>query len=150
MRRLAGCFLCVLPLLAVNGCQQLGAEASGSSGAGVNLAELQGRWSVASLRGAETESASRALLEFSAPPRLTGNGGCNRFFGMYHYDAPQLTIESSLGSTKMACEPSVMVEEQTLFQLLPEAAQVSVSEQGELILKGEDGNELLRAVRQSQ
>ncbi len=137
-----------LILPALTACQLFGSPVSPQSS--LALTDFQGAWQVELLRGAELDQNSRAFLEFSEPPRLTGNGGCNRFFGVYHYEAPVLDIDSSLGSTKMACTASVMVQEQQLFQLLPEAAQVSLSEQGALILKDADGVELIRAVRRPQ
>ncbi len=141
--RLLGALL--LPTLTA--CQLFDASASGPAQSSLALTDFQGAWQVKLVRGAELDPDSRAFIEFSEPPRLTGNGGCNRFFGVYHYEASVLNIDSSLGSTKMACAASVMVQEQQLFQLLPEAVQISLSEQGALVLNDADGVELIRAVR---
>lgn len=109
--------------------------------------QLQGSWQLVSLAGADLGEGSRAFLEFAAQPKLTGNGGCNRFFGMYQFGDSGLRIDSSLGSTRMACAASVMMQEERLFQLLPNARRVQLSD-GVLVLLDADGVELLRAVPQ--
>ncbi|WP_347329726.1 META domain-containing protein [Marinimicrobium locisalis] len=108
---------------------------------------LQGHWQLTALQGAEVAEGSRAFIEFSEPPRLTGNGGCNRFFGVYRYQKQALIIESALGSTKMACAPEVMVQEQRLFQLLPKAVTVHKLTENQLTFYASDGEELLRVER---
>lgn len=147
MQTLIARLLGALLLPALTACQLFGAPASDPGQSSLELTDFQGAWQVQLVQGAELDPDSRAFIEFSEPPRLTGNGGCNRFFGVYHYEASVLNIDSSLGSTKMACEASVMVQEQRLFQLLPEAVHVSLSEQNAMILKDADGVELIRAVR---
>lgn len=56
-------------------------------------------------------------------------------------------IDSALGSTKMACAAEVMVQEQRLFQLLPQAVTVDQVAENELTLNASDGNELIRVER---
>lgn len=149
MKLLFSVLMGALMVSALTACQLFGGGAPQPPESSVALEDFQGVWQVESLRGTESVPESRAFLDFSDPPRLTGNGGCNRFFGVYQYESPVLTIDSSLGSTKMACEASVMVQEQQLFQLLPQAAYVNLSEQGVLVLKDASGIELLSAVRRS-
>lgn len=108
---------------------------------------LQGRWQLKALQGTGVADGSRAFIEFSEPPRLTGNGGCNRFFGVYRYQERALMIESALGSTKMACAAEVMIQEQRLFQLLPQAVTVDRVADNELVLHASDGDELIRVER---
>lgn len=112
-----------------------------------SAAALQGRWQLTALQGADVAEGSRAFIEFSEPPRLTGNGGCNRFFGVYRYQEQGLVIESALGSTKMACAPEVMVQEQRLFQLLPKAVTIDEVTENQLTLNASDGDELIRVER---
>lgn len=126
--------------LGLAACQSTGVGPAPSSDA------LQGRWQVQSIDGDSVSPQSRAFIEFSEPPRLTGNGGCNRFFGMYRYDGRTLTIEPEVGSTKMACEATVMAQEQQLFQWLPEATRAALVE-GQLHLLDSDGRTLVRADR---
>ncbi len=136
-----GVFAVFLALLA--GCQSSPQREASSPSA----ASLQGRWQLKALQGAGVAEGSRAFIEFSEPPRLTGNGGCNRFFGVYRYQEQALMIDSALGSTKMACAAEVMVQEQRLFQLLPQAVTVDQVAENELTLNASDGNELIRVER---
>lgn len=112
----------------------------------LSIEALQGRWQLLSINGRSVAPQSRAFIEFSEPPRLTGNGGCNRFFGMYRYVDRTLAIEPEVGSTKMACEATVMAQEQQLFQRLPEATRAELVD-GQLRLLDSSGETLLRADR---
>jgi len=125
----------------------LGACQSVSPGSPVDEEELRGRWQVLSLRGDPVEQGSRAYIEFSEPPRLTGNGGCNQFFGVYRYTDHSLAVDSALGSTKMACAAVTMAQEQHLFQLLPEVASAYLDDEV-LTLRDGGGEALIRAERQ--
>ncbi|UZJ45491.1 META domain-containing protein [Marinimicrobium sp. C6131] len=146
MRLIQALMLATLALSSLSACQSF--HAAGQGRPVPALADFQGTWQVVSLGGDGLDAASHAFLEFSEPPRLTGNGGCNRFFGVYHYDASGLRIDSSLGSTRMACAATVMVQEEQMFQLLPQATAVQLSEPDTLVLKDAEGTELLRAIRQ--
>lgn len=146
MRILWRCWLAALvALMLLAGCQSSSQQQVAASAP--SPASLQGRWQLKALQGAGVVEDSRAFIEFSEPPRLTGNGGCNRFFGVYRYQEQALMIESALGSTKMACAAEVMVQEQRLFQLLPQAVTVNQVAENELILNASDGNELIRVER---
>jgi heat shock protein HslJ len=57
--------------------------------------------------------------------KVTGNGGCNSFFGTYRLSAGNKISFSDIGSTKMAC-PDMDVESQ-FFQVLSETDNYSVS-----------------------
>lgn len=85
---------------------------------------LQGVWRVTALNGDALSAASRAHIEFSDPPRLTGNAGCNRFFGIYEYRQGELEVDEALGASKMLCQPSVMALENRLLSYLPHSRQV--------------------------
>lgn len=121
-------------------CQTTGAVAP------IDEQDLRGRWQVLSLRDNPVEEGSRAYIEFSEPPRLTGNGGCNQFFGVYRYTDHNLKVESALGSTKMACAAVTMAQEQHLFQLLPEVVSAQL-EETVLTLRDAGGAVLIRAAR---
>ena len=53
--------------------------------------------------------------------RLSGNTGCNSFFGPATF-AEQTVSVGDLMSTKMACEPAVMAQETLVFEVLGAAA----------------------------
>ncbi|WP_081665850.1 META domain-containing protein [Marinimicrobium sp. LS-A18] len=145
MRAFKTLALMALALSSVTACQSFRTAAEQQMGPA--LSEFQGSWRVVALSGDELDASSHAFVEFSEPPRLTGNGGCNRFFGVYQYDDSGLRIDSSLGSTRMACAAPVMAQEARMFELLPQAIAVQLTGSDVLILKDADGIELLRATR---
>lgn len=52
--------------------------------------------------------------------QVGGSAGCNRYFGQYTSgQADQLTLDSRIGSTQMACTPPVTRQEQRYFALFP-------------------------------
>ncbi|HTN47765.1 MAG TPA: META domain-containing protein [Flavipsychrobacter sp.] len=61
----------------------------------------------------------KAFIQFDAKTKkITGNTGCNRFFGTYTSDRDEITF-SNLGSTKMAClENETAATETKMLQLL--------------------------------
>ncbi len=77
-----------------------------------------------------------ATLTFAAKgeqvSRISGSGGCNRYFGSYTLTNDQINI-SPLGSTRMACEPAHMEQEDRFFQALSAAERYEMSN-GELLI----------------
>jgi heat shock protein HslJ len=73
-------------------------------------------WAVESIAG---QAVSGPTIEF-AEDRVSGTGGCNRFFGGYSVDGDRLTF-SAVGSTRMACEEEIMRREDAFFAVLNEA-----------------------------
>jgi Tol biopolymer transport system component len=76
--------------------------------------------------------------------QITGNGGCNNFFGGYTLDGSSLTIEQP-GSTMMACEEDAMAFEQALFANLMDVTSYAIAGQ-QLHLFASDGSVVLSAV----
>ncbi|AZB73355.1 META domain-containing protein [Synechococcus elongatus] len=59
-----------------------------------------------------------AQFQFDAEnQRLSGSASCNRYFASYQVQQQQLTI-GSIGSTRKACAPDQMQQEQSFLQLL--------------------------------
>lgn len=54
--------------------------------------------------------------------QLSGNTGCNNYFGSYTVDGNTLTIAEPLGSTMMACPDPLMAQEQAVLTNLASAA----------------------------
>ena len=67
--------------------------------------------------------------------RLSGSGGCNRFFGSYETGSEGDLSVSPLGATRMMCaEPGVMELEAAFFEVLSNASSYSI-EGGELTIR---------------
>jgi heat shock protein HslJ len=100
----------------------------------VATAVNNGRGAVVSLVAA-TEITAR----FGDDGRVTGSGGCNRFFGPYEVDGGRLAI-GPVASTRMACpEPEgVGEQEAAFFAALERVATWSIRED-RLQLRDEDG-----------
>ena len=89
----------------------------------INLAsdlQLTGSYVILSLRGEvlHTIDAKKVLISFnSSDNTITGNTGCNSYFGNYHATQYELSF-SDIGQTEMACEEDVMKIEWDFIQAL--------------------------------
>jgi hypothetical protein len=73
--------------------------------------------SLLSLAGSEWGmGGSEQYIQFSEG-RVAGHSGCNRYTGSFTQDGDSLKL-GPLASTKMACPPERMEQEQTWFQML--------------------------------
>ena len=86
-----------------------------------------------------------AFVQFQSNGKLSGHGGCNRFFGTYKQDGIALTI-GPLGATKMMCPPPQMETETRLMGALQNTVSVDATHLV-LILKDKDGKALLELQR---
>lgn len=85
-----------------------------------NMAKLYDvKWELKTLNEKEvklTDNNSEIYIQFNeAEKRVSGRGGCNRFFGNYEMDGDKLKF-SPLGATRMAC-PDLQTETE-FFQVL--------------------------------
>ena len=60
-------------------------------------------------------AGSEVTMTFSALERVGGRSGCNSYRGKYTTDGARITF-SGIASTKMACEPQQLMEQETQFQ----------------------------------
>jgi heat shock protein HslJ len=91
------------------------AAACASSAPRVALTDTN--WIVVSLNG-ETVEQPAPNIEFSGD-RVSGSGGCNRYFGGYQVTGAETIVIRGIGSTEMACEPAAIMErEQSYFAAL--------------------------------
>jgi heat shock protein HslJ len=78
--------------------------------------------------------------------QIGGNAGCNRYFGAYsRADGDRLTLASELGSTQMACAPTIARQEQRFLALLSLVDAWQLREQS-LLLLGKDRQIVLKFV----
>jgi heat shock protein HslJ len=88
-------------------------------------------WSAESIDGGGVVDGVRSTLAFERDGRVSGSGGCNRYFGTAAFSADRLELRP-LGTTRMACPPAVM-DQETRF-LAAVAATVKVREEGGQLL----------------
>jgi putative lipoprotein len=129
-----------LVLLAV--CGTLGATAcsANSTPQAPGLSVPPGEWRVVSIGATALPTDGSPTLEV-ADGRVFGHSGCNRYSGSLTINQERLLV-GPLISTKMACAPDVMLAEQDLLNALQTVTTASVSEDGLLVLSGEDGPKL--------
>jgi len=78
------------------------------------------------------------FVRFEADGRLSGHGGCNRFFGSYEITADRISI-GPLGATRMACPGPVMDLEMAFLQALEQTSGFA-RDGTRLVLTDEQGN----------
>jgi heat shock protein HslJ len=93
-------------------------------------------WRLELLAGAPPVAGSAPTLVFGMDNRIAGTTGCNRYFGAYMASAGAI---GDLGSTRMACAPPLMEQEQTFLGVVGGARSVVVGSDGLLIITGVDG-----------
>jgi heat shock protein HslJ len=93
--------------------------------------------------GEQTSVLPRTQLsaQFEAG-KVSGNDGCNNYFGEYVLDGAKLTFKQPMGTTMMACPDPVMNQASTFMQALQATATFSISGDT-LTLKNEAGQALL-------
>jgi heat shock protein HslJ len=84
-------------------------------------------------------------IHFAANGQANGFSGCNQFSGRFDQSGDSLRI-GPLATTRKACRPDVMKLEQVFFKVLDRARRMKATHL-ELLLRSEDGAELIRLTR---
>ncbi len=98
-------------------------------------------WVATDIAGAAAGSAAPITLQLGTDGRASGRGGCNGYGGSYTLAGDALGF-GPLMSTKMACAPAVMKQEQRYFEMLEQVARYAVADDGALLLTTADGRTL--------
>jgi putative lipoprotein len=85
----------------------------------VSVVEPEGRWLAEDITGAGVIDNVQTILEIGADGRATGSGGCNRYTGAVMLNGAAISFGPA-ASTRMACPPAVMDQEQKFFTALGE------------------------------
>ena len=80
-------------------------------------------WRLQTLGGQQVMADAPATLAFPEAGRVGGSGSCNRFFGSVSLDGERLRIDQ-IGSTKMACGPGAMNQEDRYLAALNKAQRL--------------------------
>jgi heat shock protein HslJ len=92
----------------------------------------------------------RSTISFDDETRVTGNGGCNRFFGPTKISGSKIEI-GPLASTRMACSEAVMNQETRYLQALESVRTYRLDARTDLLyfydIEGEPGGAVLRFSR---
>jgi heat shock protein HslJ len=101
-----------------------------------------GEWVVEDIAGGGIIDRSRVTLDFGADGALSGGASCNRYHSHYELTGEGLTIAQA-ASTRMACAPALMHQEQVFFELLARTKRFELDDDGALRLHTDDGRSLL-------
>jgi putative lipoprotein len=105
------------------------------------------KWRVEAIDGQNVGERVESTLEFVAPDKVAGRGGCNQFGGPALVSGNTVRF-GPLASTKMACaENAAMDQETRYFKALESTGSFRVDEQGRLVLVDEAGAERVRLAR---
>lgn len=105
----------------------------------VTMPQLAGReWMVARIDGEPLLQTTRATVRFGEDGRISGNASCNAFTGSFKLNAGILTI-APLATTRKACVPQLMEQEQAIISVLQTVSYVEIDETGLLTLQNEEG-----------
>jgi len=89
----------------------------------------------------------QSTLKFDVNMNVSGNAGCNRYFGSAKVNGDEI-IFSQLGSTRMACAPAIMNQEQLFLAALTAARSWRIdAERNLLYMSNEKGEIILRFSR---
>ncbi|MCL6417305.1 META domain-containing protein [Aestuariirhabdus sp. Z084] len=128
--------LSLLALLSLTGCNALNTQPATES-------HIEGQWSLQQfyLQGSLVELGERTRLQIMAEDehsgRLSGNAGCNGFFGAYRVDNGKFST-GPIGATMMACPDDLMTQEQQFLKALEQLTSFSYDGQT-LKLQDESG-----------
>ena len=94
-------------------------------------------WQVTSVAGQDPLDDHPITFEFDTEGNIAGDASCNRFGGTCTIEGNTMTV-GPLRSTRRACEPEVMQQEQKFLALLGACTTWSL-EGDELVLTAPDG-----------
>ncbi len=98
-------------------------------------------WSAEEVEGTKLDKG--ASLIFTTDGRVSGSGGCNRYFGAVKVNGSKIHFDG-IGVTKMMCAPDVMTQEGKFFDALNNAHSYSIGLGGKLHLSDEKGKALVQ------
>lgn len=96
------------------------------------------RWLVEDIGGTGLIDRSRVTIEFLDGNRIAGRASCNRYTGAYELRGEGINL-GPIASTKMACAPALMSQEDRFLALLSAVESLRIGRQGELLLSSPEG-----------
>jgi heat shock protein HslJ len=110
--------LCV-GLLALAACDSSGSQSGG---------DLTGKvWALTALNGQPLVAGTGISAQFTADGKVSGSAGCNQYLGKYTVSGSNITFDSSIASTMMACPQPVMGQESAYLKALGAAKIYAVT-----------------------
>jgi heat shock protein HslJ len=107
-----------------------------------------GDWVVEDIAGGGVIDASRLTIAFDGDAGISGQTGCNRFFGSYTLTGEGLFMAAPFGMTRMACATALMEQEDRFMRVMESITRFDIDDTGALILLAGDAP-VIRARRDS-
>ncbi len=107
---------------------------------------LSGMWQVESIDQGGIIDNSMITIEFDDDNRIVGSTGCNRYSGLIAITDDNITVSNIL-STRKACAPAMMMQEQRFLAALNEITHYQISLDTWLIVADHDNNERLKLIQ---
>ncbi|OHY72885.1 META domain-containing protein [Marinobacter sp. AC-23] len=107
-----------------------------------------GEWVVDDISGKGIIDSSRVSIVFMEGNKVGGSSSCNRYSGEYQLNGSEFTVGENMASTRMACAPALMNQEESFLKLLMHVNQARFGDHGELLLSTPEG-ETIRAFQSS-
>ena len=122
-----------------------GQSLRGCGGAVLPPASLnQTNWRIVSINGSDVTGDRPATLRFAAG-RVSGSAGCNQLSGNFLSDGQRLTV-SQVASTRMACAPQLMMQENALLAIFRQSMTMRFAADGRMILAAGENSVVLERV----
>ncbi|MGE3142482.1 MAG: META domain-containing protein [Hyphomonadaceae bacterium] len=116
------------------------ASASTQAQAAVSRRDIAGtNWTLQSLAGQPINAENAPTLAFGPQYRLSGNGGCNPFFGVYGESRSNDVVIRTVDAAGAQCDAPVMTQEQTFLDILRTAHSIELEDNGVLTVTSGDG-----------
>ncbi|HEY9236635.1 MULTISPECIES: META domain-containing protein [Phenylobacterium] len=110
------------------------ANTPGAPPSGGNDALIGAEWRLEDLLGGGIIDNSHVTMTLAEGGSAAGSGGCNRYFGSWaRPSAGKLTL-SQMGSSRMACAPALMDQEDRFLRALETAADYAFTPDGALVV----------------
>jgi len=100
-----------------------------------------GEWIVETIGGAPVVDQSKATILFMEEGQVAGSASCNRFVGGYRLTGEGLSF-SQMGTTMMACEEDLSLQEARFLELLQAVFRFEISPEGRLVLHTPDAQNI--------
>ena len=106
----------------------VGAACSHTTESPMNINELIGtEWGLEEIDGSGVVDNVQSTLRFDRNDRITGWGGCNRYFSGFRSNGNDIKL-GPIGSTRRICPTVVMDQENRFFQALEKARTIQIED----------------------